>query len=73
MISPVLPNTSEKILKTLNKDHSDLKWNRIGESVLKSGSELGEIEIENPDVVNKSYPELWKDLEKAGFKISSTQ
>ena len=34
---------------------------------------LGEIEIENPDVVNKSYPEFWKDLEKAGFRISSTQ
>ncbi len=31
---------------------------------------LGEIEIENPDVVNKSYPEFWKDLEKAGFVFS---
>lgn len=34
---------------------------------------LGEIEIENPTVVEKSYPEFWKDLEKAGFKISSIQ
>lgn len=31
---------------------------------------LGEIEIENPEVVEKSYPEFWKDLEKAGFEIS---
>lgn len=31
---------------------------------------LGEIEIENPEVVKKSYPEFWKDLEKAGFVIS---
>ena len=28
---------------------------------------LGEIEIENPEVVEKSYPEFWKDLDKAGF------
>ena len=30
---------------------------------------LGQIEIENPEVVEKSYPNFWKDLEKAGFKI----
>ncbi len=31
---------------------------------------MGEIEIENPEVVNKSYPGFWNDLEKAGFAIS---
>ncbi len=31
---------------------------------------LGDIEIENPEVVEKSYPEFWKDLEKAGFVLS---
>jgi len=31
---------------------------------------LGEIEIENPEVVEKSYPGFWKDLEKAGFKMN---
>jgi 3-phosphoshikimate 1-carboxyvinyltransferase len=30
------------------------------------------IEIENPDVVTKSYPSFWDDLRKAGFKIDST-
>jgi 3-phosphoshikimate 1-carboxyvinyltransferase len=30
---------------------------------------LGPIEIENPEVVNKSYPGFWEDLVKAGFKI----
>jgi 3-phosphoshikimate 1-carboxyvinyltransferase len=30
---------------------------------------LGEIQIENPEVVAKSYPEFWTDLEKAGFVI----
>lgn len=27
------------------------------------------ITIDNPDVVTKSYPDFWKDLEKAGFEI----
>jgi len=30
---------------------------------------LGEIEIENPDVVAKSYPNYWKDLKSVGFGI----
>ena len=34
---------------------------------------LAEVEIEDPDVVDKSYPTFWEDMEKAGFKISSTQ
>ena len=29
----------------------------------------GRIRIKNPSVVTKSYPEFWKDLEKAGFKV----
>lgn len=28
-----------------------------------------EIEIEEPDVVNKSYPDYWRDLEVIGFQI----
>jgi len=30
---------------------------------------LGAIEIENPEVVNKSYPEFWGDLKAAGFEV----
>ena len=30
---------------------------------------LGAVEIENPEVVNKSYPGFWNDLSKAGFVI----
>lgn len=33
-------------------------------------SVLDEIEIENPDVVVKSYPELWSEMKKVGFKHS---
>lgn len=32
---------------------------------------LGEIQIENPKVVEKSYPTFWEDLERAGFKCST--
>lgn len=30
---------------------------------------LGEIEIENPDVVSKSYPDYWQQLVKLGFTL----
>ncbi|MBL0310669.1 MAG: 3-phosphoshikimate 1-carboxyvinyltransferase [Bacteroidetes bacterium] len=30
---------------------------------------MGEISIENPSVVEKSYPGFWTDLEKAGFVV----
>jgi len=30
---------------------------------------LGEIQIENPEVVEKSYPAFWKDMQQAGFVI----
>lgn len=32
---------------------------------------LGKIEIENPEVVKKSYPNFWKDLQTAGFVIEN--
>lgn len=33
-------------------------------------SMLGTIEIENPEVVVKSYPRFWDDLQKMGFQIA---
>lgn len=31
---------------------------------------FGELYIEDPEVVKKSYPSFWEDLEKVGFKLS---
>jgi 3-phosphoshikimate 1-carboxyvinyltransferase len=31
---------------------------------------MGDIQIENPEVVEKSYPAFWEDLRKAGFETS---
>ena len=33
---------------------------------------LGEIRINNPEVVSKSYPHYWEDLQKAGFTIEES-
>ena len=30
---------------------------------------LGQLRINNPEVVSKSYPAFWEDLEKTGFKV----
>lgn len=34
---------------------------------------LGEIRINNPEVVSKSYPHFWSDLRKAGFTITEEE
>ena len=52
-----------KSIRTYN-DH------RIAMSFAPLSLIFGELEIENIEVVNKSYPNFWKDLEIAGFTIS---
>jgi 3-phosphoshikimate 1-carboxyvinyltransferase len=32
---------------------------------------LMDVEIEDPDVVRKSYPNFWKDMSSFGFPISN--
>jgi len=50
LISPVLPFTSERILKILNCDKSNFEWNKIGDIILKDGESLGEDEILFPQL-----------------------
>ena len=54
LISPVLPYTSDKILKILNKDKSDFNWDNIGKICLNSDSVLGENDILFPQLEFKS-------------------
>ena len=56
---------SSKIINTHN-DH------RIAMSFTPLSLIFGEIQINNPEVVQKSYVNFWKDIIKAGFKISSS-
>jgi 3-phosphoshikimate 1-carboxyvinyltransferase len=54
-----LPNSP---IKTYNDHRMALSFAPLGL--------IGPIEIEDPEVVNKSYPEFWEDLKKAGFEIN---
>ncbi|MBK6770762.1 MAG: methionine--tRNA ligase [Ignavibacteria bacterium] len=58
LISPVLPFTADKILKILNKDKSDFSWKKIGERVLKSGTDLGESLILFPQIEDPQIEKL---------------
>lgn len=54
---------SKYTLNTYN-DH------RVAMSFAPLSLVMSEIVINNPQVVKKSYPDFWKDLKKAGFKIA---
>ena len=41
--------------------------------LISSGRVSGEVEIENPGVVNKSYPNFWNDLISVGFNVEFYQ
>jgi len=55
--------TSSKIIKTY-EDH------RMAMSFAPLCLKYGELQINNIEVVSKSYPNFWKDLEKGGFRIT---
>ena len=43
---------------------------RMAMSFVPLALKFGTIEIENPDVVKKSYPEFWDDMRSVGFEIN---
>ena len=61
----ILKLESTKIIDS-HKDH------RMAMSLAPLCLQYGSLQINNPDVVKKSYPNFWKDLEKAGFKITAS-
>ncbi|HAY32831.1 MAG TPA: methionine--tRNA ligase subunit beta, partial [Bacteroidetes bacterium] len=50
LINPFLPFSSERILKILNVSDKDLKWNKIGKTILTAGNELGKNRILFPQI-----------------------
>ena len=60
----LLKLNTPKIIETYN-DH------RMAMSFATLSLKFGELQISNPGVISKSYPNYWKDLKKGGFKISS--
>ncbi|UTW63975.1 3-phosphoshikimate 1-carboxyvinyltransferase [bacterium SCSIO 12741] len=59
---PVTDHTPH--FKTYN-DH------RMAMSLAPLALTFGEVEIENPEVVHKSYPDYWRHLQQIGFKLIS--
>lgn len=53
LISPVLPTSADRILKTLNKDKKDIVWNKAGEVCLNQNDDLGENAILFPQIEDK--------------------
>ena len=60
----LLKLNTPKIIETYD-DH------RMAMSFAPLSLKFGELQISNPGVISKSYPNYWKDLKKGGFKISS--
>jgi len=60
----LLKLNTPKIIETYN-DH------RMAMSFATLSLKFEELQISNPGVISKSYPNYWKDLKKGGFKISS--
>ncbi len=63
--------TSKKGNKILNNKIETYNDHRIALSFAPLCLQYGSINIKNPKVVEKSYPNYWNDLKKAGFKIES--
>jgi len=57
--------------QSLKYEHSVATYNdhRMAMAFTPLSLITGEIEIQDPEVVKKSYPEFWNDLSKAGFII----
>ena len=63
----------ERELKKLstNREIETYKDHRMAMSFAPLCLRFGEVQINDIEVVKKSYPNFWQDIEKAGFKITS--
>lgn len=57
-INPILPFTTKEILKILNANEDTIKWNNIGERILKVGTVLGENKILFPQIEIKEDAQI---------------
>ena len=64
-------STLNSKLSTLNSKLSISTYHdhRMAMAFAPCALRMGEIIIEDPDVVSKSYPTYWSDLEKIGFEL----
>ena len=65
--SILIKDYCEHIGTPIIKTHQD---HRMAMSFAPLALRFGKLIIEDVDVVKKSYPTFWKELEKVGFKIA---
>ena len=57
------------IIKSSDQQFNNYDDHRIAMGLATLAIPLGKVEIKNPAVVSKSYPEFWNDLRSAGFEL----
>ncbi len=62
-IDPLNFNSKNKALVLTYKDH------RMALSFATLALVCDEVNIDEPEVIEKSYPDFWKDIEKLGFEV----
>lgn len=67
--SEILEWDGERCSATENAAMDTYDDHRMAMSLAPGAITFGEIRMNNPHVVAKSYPEFWNDLKKAGFTI----
>lgn len=67
----VLEWNGERITPETNPKIRTYEDHRMAMAFAPAAYFFPELGIENPEVVEKSYPHFWKDLSKAGFTIKS--
>ena len=63
---PYLQPAADAVINTY-ADH------RMAMAFAPAAMVLGSVEINDPDVVSKSYPLFWEDLKSAGFEVERSE
>lgn len=69
----IMPETGDKSQETKVKKHPTIETyhdHRMAMSFAPMALILGKLSINNPSVVNKSYPAFWEDLKSLGFNVN---
>ena len=67
--SPLGEGEHSRALKVEGYQFETYNDHRLAMSLAMLAIPLGKVEIKNPAVVSKSYPEFWNDLRSAGFGV----
>jgi 3-phosphoshikimate 1-carboxyvinyltransferase len=66
---PLLSETNERMKGSIGISYDTYDDHRMAMSFAPLAMVYNKVEISNPDVVKKSYPAFWEDLQSVGFKL----